>query len=391
MKQAAKVNRRSRRLTYGFRAITLLIILLICEGALRLLTPPTFLQGTYPNWPWLIMDPVVGWKNRAGFPPPEINPTPYRINSLGFRGPEFTKAKPGGASRIVCLGDSGTFGIRRTTLSEESETVVMRMDNDYPRKLAQLLQVEGPANVEVINAGVIGYTSSHGLRLLNTEILDLHPDIITIRFGFNDHLLAWNRSLVPEEPANSVIRGLYYNFLHWRMTRIFLRIYKDAWSRHPEWNEGPWVSVERFKANLHRFAEVGRKEGFHVLLLDYPLRPLSWGKIPSEHIVIKRSGQKDQRELYQLHKRYQQAIRKVAREERIPLLETAEQLHGPDPHAYGDLDFTHPNNYGSREIARLLREKLIELNWISGVGSGLRGRGRPGSSSLWVAGISPGP
>lgn len=348
-----------------------MIVLLACEGALRLLTPPTFLQRPYPNWPWLIKDPVVGWKNRANYPPPNIESSPYRINSLGFRGPGFTKAKPEGVSRIVCLGDSGTFGVRRTTLSEESEKVVMRLDNDYPGKLAQLLHVKGPANVEVVNAGVIGYTSSHGLRLLNTEILDLHPDIITIRFGFNDHLLAWNRSLVPGELANPVMRGLHYYFLHWKMTHVLLRVYQYAWARHPEWNEGPWVSVKRFEANLHRFAEVGRKKGIHVLFLDYPLRPLSWGKkIPSRHVVIRRSGQKDLKELYQVHERYRQAIRKVSREEHIPLLETAEQLHGLDPHGYGDLDFAHPNHHGSREIARLLREKLIELGWVSGVGSG---------------------
>ena len=352
-------------------AISLVIGLVMCEGALRLFTPPTFLQRPYPIWAWEVNDPVVGWKNRAGYPPSDSEPSPFRINSLGFRGPEFTKAKPDGVSRIVCLGDSGTFGIWSEKARTTSGKNKLRSDNDYPGALAQLLHQKGPKNVEVVNAGVIGYNSSHGLRLLNTEILDLHPDIMTIRFAFNDHLLAWDRSLVPDEPSNPVIRGLSYYFLRWKMARVFLRVYQDTWSRHPEWNEGPWVSLDRFEANLRRFAEVGRKEGIRVLFLDYPLRPLSWGKIPPGNVLIKRGGQKDLRGLYQEHAKYQEAISRVAREEQIPLLETVERLHDLKPHAYGDLDFPHPNDHGSREIARLLREKLIELSWISGAGSGL--------------------
>ena len=61
MKQADQANRRSRTLTYGFRAITLVIVLFACEGALRLLTPPTFLQVPYPIWVWQVKDPVVKW------------------------------------------------------------------------------------------------------------------------------------------------------------------------------------------------------------------------------------------------------------------------------------------------------------------------------------------
>src|SRR5262249_54411447 len=37
-------------------------------------------------------------------------PTPIRINAHGFRGAEFSTAKPASTIRIICLGESSTFG-----------------------------------------------------------------------------------------------------------------------------------------------------------------------------------------------------------------------------------------------------------------------------------------
>ncbi len=46
---------------------------------------------------------------------------------------------------------------------------------------------EGRASeVEVMNFGVLGYSSFQGLQLLKTRVLDLHPDVLVIGFGMND-------------------------------------------------------------------------------------------------------------------------------------------------------------------------------------------------------------
>ncbi len=356
-------RRRSRRLTYSFRIVTLLLTLLLCEGALRLLTSPTFLQWPFPDWIWIVKDPVVGWKNGLNYFPKESKLPTFQINSYGFRGPEFTRLKHEGTKRIVCLGDSGTFGIWNDGPSE-SGGGKPSYNNDYPGRLAELLRKKGPANVEVINAGVIGYNSSHGLRQLKTELLDLNPDILTIRFGFNDHLQTWDRSLVPKEPENPFLRELYYYFLRWKLMHVALRAYQYVWYRNPDWNEGRWVSLERFESNLHRFAEISRAEGIHLLFLDYPLRPLFYGTRPSEHGLIARSEAKDLEALHRLHGEYQAVLRRVAQEEEVPLLETTENLHRSDPPRFGETDFVHPNNHGALALAKLLREKLITLGWI---------------------------
>ena len=99
-----------------------------------------------------------------------------RINSKGFRGPEFDWEKGPGVFRVVCLGDSGTFGWG------------IRDHETYPARLQELLQKEMRSReVEVINMGVPGYSSHQGLILLKRHITRMSPDVIIFSFGRNDH------------------------------------------------------------------------------------------------------------------------------------------------------------------------------------------------------------
>lgn len=98
-----------------------------------------------------------------------------RINSHGFRGPELTQPK-GNVYRIVCLGESTTFGC---TLNA--------FDQPWPRllenKIRSRLHPHRP--VEVINAGVPSYSLRDNLARLEPDILPLHPDMLISYHGFN--------------------------------------------------------------------------------------------------------------------------------------------------------------------------------------------------------------
>jgi lysophospholipase L1-like esterase len=96
-------------------------------------------------------------------------------NSGGFRTAEFAKVKPSGTFRIVCLGDSWTFGSN------------VDQDKAYPQQLTALLERNSPrANFEVLNLGVMGYSSYQGLQLLKRQALDFDPDLVLIGFAMND-------------------------------------------------------------------------------------------------------------------------------------------------------------------------------------------------------------
>ena len=92
---------------------------------------------------------------------------------------EIRKQKPSSVFRIICLGDSWTFGWN------------VGSTQSYPRQLQALLRREFPeANFEVFNLGVGGYSSFHGLRLLETRVLDLNPDVVVIGFAMNEPHMA---------------------------------------------------------------------------------------------------------------------------------------------------------------------------------------------------------
>jgi len=39
---------------------------------------------------------------------------------------------------------------------------------------------------EVINLGIPGYTTQHGIQLLNREVANVNPDLLIVSFGCND-------------------------------------------------------------------------------------------------------------------------------------------------------------------------------------------------------------
>jgi lysophospholipase L1-like esterase len=106
---------------------------------------------------------------------PDYNWDGNRHNSLGFRGAEIVLPKPAGVYRIVCLGGSTTYS-----------DGVQDYAQSYPALLETYLRERGLANVDVVNAGVPGYTSLETLINLQTRVLDLEPDLIVVYHGINE-------------------------------------------------------------------------------------------------------------------------------------------------------------------------------------------------------------
>ena len=97
------------------------------------------------------------------------------LNADGFRDAEAPEGNKPSAFRIVCLGDSWTFGMN------------VGPEQAYPQRLRALLKAEFPrADFEVFNRGVLGYSSYQGLELMRRSLLDLNPDVVVIGFAMND-------------------------------------------------------------------------------------------------------------------------------------------------------------------------------------------------------------
>lgn len=98
----------------------------------------------------------------------------FEINAKGLRDPlDFPYEKPPGTLRIVSLGDSFTMGYEVAV--EETFSQVME---------ARLRAAGYP--VEVLNAGVSGYSNAEALLYLERELLRYQPDVVMLSFFGND-------------------------------------------------------------------------------------------------------------------------------------------------------------------------------------------------------------
>ena len=99
----------------------------------------------------------------------------YHTNSLGLRTREIDSAFP--ANRIICLGDSFTFGMG------------VKDDETYPYNLETYLKNALPnENIGVINAGQIGWGTGQELRWLESSGLNLKPMGVVLQFCYNDYM-----------------------------------------------------------------------------------------------------------------------------------------------------------------------------------------------------------
>jgi len=98
------------------------------------------------------------------------------INSQGIRAYQDIQLKAENTFRIICLGDSITFGLD----VDDFYT--------YPAQLEQILkkQIGKRVPVEVINAGVIAYSSKNCLVYLDKRLIKYQPDLVILQVGFND-------------------------------------------------------------------------------------------------------------------------------------------------------------------------------------------------------------
>jgi lysophospholipase L1-like esterase len=339
-------------------AASLCFALLASEAILRLAgVEATLERPTHPGWEWLVSDPLLGYRNR-----PFHQAHGWRINSLGFRGPELADSKPPGTQRIVCIGDSGTFGLWKKAAGEDPAATLAW--DTYVEWLQLTLSERARRPVEVINAGVLGYTSAHGLRQLVTRILPLDPDVVTVRLGLNDYGIARLPALLPREPRSPLLRFLFYRGAGLASFRLAAYAYRRMPAGDPAMVVSRAMTVQDFERNLQRLADVAHAAGIHLVFVDYPLRALDPNDSGGDPLLFYLFGFKDFRELYALHAIYQQALRRVASERDVPLVETTTELAGSPIPSFSPFDRFHPNDVGAKQIGQLLADRLLALHWV---------------------------
>ncbi len=294
-----------------------------------------------------IPDPLAFWKAN-----PAIEAAAHRagIGLVGVAGrqslpgifdQDHVGPKPPGTCRIAFMGDS-------QLISSGPRAYAGRIT--YPKVVEASLAREGLGGdrgqpVEVLNAGISGYSSWQGLMLLRSELLPLQPDVVVTAFGYHDanRALSHDHEVLTDDPWTWRLRSLMYRSRVVLLLRsLSLQFQARRNDRSAPRDQRMRVPPERFARNLTTFAEMGRSGSFRLVFLLQPFRDASLVEQAAEH---------------------RRVLLEVARRQGIPVID-AQSLFAEMPagrrQALFD-DFVHLNRDGHAVMAGLVRRRLVEV------------------------------
>jgi lysophospholipase L1-like esterase len=288
----------------------------------------------------------------------------FRINSLGYRGRDFTVTKPAGVTRIAFYGGSSVFDI--DSLGE----------SDWPRRVERLLRADGFPTVQVINAGIPGYTTSEAVGTLFSEGHGFSPDYVLLYAEWNDiKLFKSSKSLlrelspdVPEDPRTN-----YQNVLD-RILSNVSQLYVRVRERYFTWKLGIGeegvkppgeykgtlsdAALMQYKLNVETFVDVARNIGaVPILMIEARLvAPDNTSKEKSriryEYVLLTHDA------LCEAFEREDEIIYDVGRRKGAVVMDAPRQLTGRDE-LFGD--HIHLNEKGSEELSRVVETELARI------------------------------
>lgn len=188
-------------------------------------------------------------------------------NADGFRGRAFASKTPA-ALRVVSIGDSSTFGFGVDTEWTYQRLLESRMTGSgYP--------------TEVMNLGIPGQTTRHGLGVLKHYGLELQPDVVIVSFGANDGRLTPRNAEEELAVDETFLGGLRWTMLELRTFQLMRRLIFSLYDPFkPSSSGGQEVSPARrrplvkavthadYSANLEKIHRMAGEAGAKTLFLS---------------------------------------------------------------------------------------------------------------------------
>ncbi len=139
----------------------------------------------------------------------------FALIELGLRGASlFVKDRtsvwqPGAENRILCIGDSHTWG---ASVSRE---------DSYPAQLQRFLDEAEPGMHSVVNQGLPGMNSTQVRKRLGIWLQRYRPDVVVVWVGVNN---GWNRAEVEDPPdlGWAWLDGVLSRLRTYRLVRVWL-------------------------------------------------------------------------------------------------------------------------------------------------------------------------
>jgi lysophospholipase L1-like esterase len=271
------------------------------------------------------------------------------VNSLGFRGPETTVARPPGTVRVVALGDSVTFG--------------HKLHVTYPALLQARLarRPDCREQIELINAGVPGYQTRFIRDRLAEDVRPLQPDVLLVLAGWNDiysdNPASPAKRLDPHSPFN---RLLHVSYAAKALTKLAFDLRPARGEASPTARRLYESFTEPvFRGDYARLLEVADDMRVPVVMLTLPslLGSPDWSRAAARIQFPYYTSSVEMLRL--LWDKYNQAIRDLAAHDHRRLIDLAREIAEVPGSERLFADTNHLNPRGTTVLAELLERDLL--------------------------------
>lgn len=293
-------------------------------------------------------DPLLLWRLKPNLDHVYWDFTVVSTNAQGFRADYPIGRKPAGTLRIVCLGDSVTFGYRVPPVWPDKPKDYDPEWQPYPMLLEKELRKANPnRSIEVFPMAVPGYTSHQGLAWLRRDIGYLEPDMVVASFGWNDASL----SDVPDREA--------IDTRWWPLANRWLVDHSQAVAHASRWLRSrkeakpvvhtpvPRVSQQEYIDNFNAIVRLAKEHGAAVIVIGAPYRDSVTNPAEAQLMTQYRAWLKSEMER--------------SGTPYLEILELTEAAGSVNEGFFGEL--IHPNHMGHRlmasEILKLMDERHL--------------------------------
>ena len=223
----------------------------------------------------------------------------------------------------------------------------------YPSRTLALLTSEHAPEATGVKLGVGGWSTEQGVQQLERDVIPLHPKIVTIYYGWNDHWVAMGLTDPEIERAHRLLAIARVS----RIVQLWLRMKVSmAEKRDPRPNRVP---LPEYEDNLRKMADEARRAGILPILVTAPSNHVAGHEPP----YLAKRHLRELGELIPLHAEYVDATRKIARETNTTLCDAASAFAAlPLPHDhYFMKDGIHLTPDGDQAMAALLAHCIVSM------------------------------
>jgi lysophospholipase L1-like esterase len=292
----------------------------------------------------------------------------WSLNTMGYRGREFTYTKPDNTIRIVFYGGSQVFDI------------CTHNDEHWPGKVEEALHKAGKNSIEVINAGIPGHSSHDSFGKLFSEGCGWKPDYVILcnawndikDFRFSTGLLRLRKPLQNEQSPFWYYVNPHDKFLC-EHSQLFVRLrrrwlawqYSTGTGLEGEIPAGNIMSdtlcqipLDQYRLSVEMFIDCARRCGAVPILMTQPrLVVLHNSKEDRKKIMYEYVGLTHEA-LCRAFAFTDSTIRDVAEKEQVLLIDASAAITGQAPCF---ADHVHLNAHGSQKLAELVARELDDM------------------------------